>query len=120
MGPGSTCRHKNKHNMKFISAFFAADPRCYKNCTSFDDTNVSPITWDGKFYIPLVDKFKYIGSQLCRTCTYTLDVSSRIESAAKAFGALRKRLFMSNNVSATARRGVYVAIILSILLYGCE
>jgi hypothetical protein len=81
---------------------------------------MSPITWDGKFYIPVVDKFKYLGSQLCRTCTDTLDVNSRIESAAKAFGALRKCLFMSNNVSATAKRGVYIAIILSILLYGCE
>ena len=64
--------------------------------------------------------FKYLGSQLCRTCTDTLDVSSRMESAAKAFGALRKCLFASNNVSAAAKRVVYVSVILAILLYGCE
>ncbi len=73
--------------------FCVADPRCYKNRTSFDDADMSPITWDGMFYIPLVDKFKYLGSQLCRTCTDALDVSSRIESAAKKIGALRKCLF---------------------------
>ena len=62
-----------------------------------------------------------LGSQLCRTCTDTLDVSSRImESAAKAFGALPKCLFASNNVSAAAKRAVYVSVILAILLYGCE
>jgi len=49
-----------------------------------------------------------------------LDVSSRIESAAKAFGTLRKYLFASNSVLASAKRVVYVAVILSVLLYGYE
>ena len=70
--------------------------------------------------MPVVADFKYLGSQLCRTSTDTLDVSSRIESAAKAFGALRKCLFASNNISAAAKRAVYVSVILAILLYGCE
>ena len=43
-----------------------------------------------------------------------------MESAAKAFGALRKCLFASNNVSAAAKRAVYISVILAILLYGCE
>jgi hypothetical protein len=100
--------------------FCATDPRCYKNRTSFDDVDLSPFRWDGQFLIPVVDKFKYLGSQLYRTCTYALDVSSRIESAAKAFRTLRKCLFVSNSVSANAKRVVYVAMILSVLPYGCK
>ena len=100
--------------------FCAADPRCYKKRTTFDDEDLSPIRWEGGFHMPVVADFKYLGSQLCRTCTDTLDVSSRMESAAKAFGALRKCLFASNNVSAAAKRAVYVSVILAILLYGCE
>ena len=78
--------------------FCVVDPRCYKNRTSFDDVDLAPIRWDGKFLIPVVDKFKYLGSQLCKTCRDAVDVSSRIESAAKAFGFLRKCLFASNSV----------------------
>jgi len=100
--------------------FGVANPRCYKNRNSFDDGDLSPIRWDGEYLTPVVDKFKYLGSQLCKTCTNTLDVNSRIESAAKAFGTLRKCLFVSNSVSTDAKRVVYVAVILSVLLYGCE
>jgi hypothetical protein len=92
--------------------FCVADPICYSNRSSFDDTDLSPILWEGGFHIPIVIKFKYLGSQLCRTCTDTLlDVSSRIESAAKAFGALKKCLFSSNNIIATAKRIVYGTVI---------
>jgi hypothetical protein len=70
--------------------FCAADSRCYKDRTSFDGTNMSPFRWDGRFHIRVVAAFKYLGSHLWRTCTNAMNVRSRIESAAKAFGALRK------------------------------
>ena len=57
---------------------------------------------------------------MCKTCIDIMDVCSRIESASKTFGALRKCLFTSNNISVDAKRVVYVAVILSMLLYGCE
>ena len=113
---GSDTNPKSKSEVLFC----AADPRCYTNRTTFDGEDLSPIRWEGGFHMPVVADFKYLGSQLCRTSTDTLDVSSRIESAAKAFGALRKCLFASNNISAAAKRAVYVSVILAILLYGCE
>jgi len=56
----------------------AANPRCYKDRTSFDGTNLSLFRWDGRFHIPMVVAFKYLGSHLCKTCAYALDVGSRI------------------------------------------
>ena len=100
--------------------FCATNPRCYKDSIYFDGANLSPFRWDGRFHIPVVVAFKYLSNHMCKTCTYALDVRSRIESAAKAFGALRKCLFSSKNISAAANRVVYVTVILPILLYGCE
>jgi hypothetical protein len=94
--------------------FCAADPRCYTKRVSCDGVDLSPIKWDGLLSILVVAAFKYLGSHLCRTCTNTLDVSSRIQSGAKAFGALKKCLFSSNNISTVAKRVVYVTIVLSI------
>jgi hypothetical protein len=98
----------------------AADPRCYTDRVSFDGVDMSPIKWDGQFSIPVIDAFKYLGSHLCRTCTNTLDASSRLQSGAKAFGALKKCLISSNSISAVAKRVVHVTVVLSILLYVCE
>ena len=34
--------------------FCAADPRCYKKRTTFDDEDMSPIRWEGGFHMPVV------------------------------------------------------------------
>ena len=47
--------------------FCAADPRCYKP-GGLPPPDLSPIKWDGGFYMPVVDKFKYLGSYLARNC----------------------------------------------------
>ena len=100
--------------------FCAADPRCYKP-GGLPPPDLSPIKWDGGFYMPVVDKFKYLGSYLARNCLRdTCDIDSRIQAAGKAFGALRKCLFATASVSSKAKRAVYTTVILSILLYGCE
>ena len=100
----------NNRNPKSKSEMFfcATDPRCYTNRKTFDGDDLCPIQWEEGFRIPVVAEFKYLGSQLCRTSKNTLDVSSRIESATKAFGTLRKCMFTSNIFSAAAKRVVYV------------
>ena len=82
--------------------------------------HLSDIKLPGGCFMPVVDRFKYLGSYLNRDCSDGLDVDSRIESAGRAFGALRKCLFSSRDVSFAAKRAVYTSLILSILLYGCE
>ena len=47
-------------------------------------------------------------------------MEARITAAGKAFGALRKCLFSSSTITRAAKTAVYEALILSILLYGCE
>ena len=43
-----------------------------------------------------------------------------IAQASKAFGALRKSVFLDKNLSLCTKRKVYNACVLSVLLYGAE
>jgi len=74
---------------------------------------------NGRF-IPVISEFRYLGSYMTRDGTDTKDVRARINSAARAFGALSKCIFQSKHVKRDAKRAVYERLILSICLYGCE
>ena len=100
--------------------FCAAAPTSYNDPATYHGADLSDIKLPGGCFMPVVDRFKYLGSYLNRDCSNGLDVDSRIESAGRAFGALRKCLFSSLHVSFAAKRAVYTSLILSILLYGCE
>jgi hypothetical protein len=75
--------------------FCAKDPRCYTDPANYDGTDLSPIGWEGGFRIAVADIFKKIGSYLSRNYRDNFDVDSRISSAGKAFGSLRKCIFYS-------------------------
>ena len=49
-----------------------------------------------------------------------IDVQSRIDSAARAFGSLSKCIFRSQNIDRKAKSAIYESLVLSICLYGCE
>ena len=74
---------------------------------------------NGRF-VPVVTKFKYLGSYISSDGSDTIDVQSQIDSAARAFGALSKCIFRSQNIDRKAKSAIYESLILSICLYGCE
>ena len=48
------------------------------------------------------------------------DVECRVAKASKAFGALRKAVFLNRNLSLQTKRKVNQACVLSVLQYGAE
>ena len=70
--------------------------------------------------MPVITKFKYLGDYVSADGTDVHAVEAHITEAGKAFGALRKCLFMSTTATHAAKKAVYEALILSIFLYGCE
>ena len=48
------------------------------------------------------------------------DVNRRVVQASKAFGALRKAVFLDKNLRMATKRRIYNACVLSVLLYGAE
>ena len=100
--------------------FCAARPNVYDDPATFDGADLSHVRMPGGRYFPVVAKFKYLGSYVSRNGDDAVDVDSHIASASKAFGALRGCIFASTHINAAAKRAVYEALILNILLYGAE
>ena len=67
-----------------------------------------------------VDAFTYLGSTLTSNNTLDKEISSRIAKASSAFGRLRKRVWDDRGLKIETKCAVYIAVVLSDLLYGCE
>jgi hypothetical protein len=100
--------------------FCSAPPRMYQDAATYDGIDLSDVQMPGGRSMHIVDKFKYLGDYVARDCTDVCAVDARVADAGRAFGALRRCLFASHSVSFAAKKAVYEALILSILLYGCE
>ena len=70
--------------------------------------------------IEAVDEFPYLGSLIASSGRMDVDVDKRVAQASKAFGALRKAVFLDRNLSLSTKRRPYNACVLPVLLYGAE
>jgi hypothetical protein len=64
--------------------------------------------------------FCYLGSIFDDSLKDNKDINKRISKATAVFGALSKCVFRRKDVTSSTKRKVYEALVLSILLYGCE
>jgi len=106
--------------VKTLVLFCAAPPSTYQDPATFDGADLGDIKLPSGNVIPVVDRAKYLGGMLSRDGTDRVDVDARIAAATRAFGSLSTLVFKSASVSPAAKWGAYVALVLSILLYGCE
>ena len=104
--------------------FVAKPDQMYTDASTYDSANLSNIELGDELgagvFIPIVNKFRYLGSWLTRDCRDSIDVCERVDSASSAFGALRKSIFSSVKISLLAKRFVYNTLILPVLLYGSD
>lgn len=70
-------------------------------------------------FIHFCPEFKYLGSKIDTSLSDNIDVEARINSAWAAMAMLRP-FFRSPSVSRKAKRSVYLAIPVNLLLWGCE
>ena len=84
------------HQESKTEILFCARPLwSYPDKTTLDDTNMDDITLplpNGRF-IPVISEFRYLGSCVARDGTDSKDVRAKINTAARAFGALSKCIF---------------------------
>mmetsp|Transcript_64854 Transcript_64854/g.193832 ORF Transcript_64854/g.193832 Transcript_64854/m.193832 type:complete len:601 (-) Transcript_64854:243-2045(-) len=92
---------------KSETLFCAARAHMYADPATFDGADLSDVLIPGGRFMPIVSKFKYLGSCTLRSCNDAIDVDSRIESAGKAFGALRGCVFSSTHINVAAKHAVY-------------
>ena len=77
------------------------------------------VTADGGF-ISFVKKFRYLGSHIGQRLDSNVDIDERLSKASQTFGALRKHTFANRDVKPEIKARLYVALVLGVLLYGCE
>ena len=70
--------------------------------------------------VEAVDEFPYLGSLIEDSGRMDADVNRRVAQASRAFGALRKSVFLDKNLSLTTKQKIYNACALSVLLYDAE
>jgi hypothetical protein len=71
-------------------------------------------------FVSFSQQFKYLGSIIHQTLTSEADIDQRIRKATAAFGALREDFFNNKHANLKDKGRIYVALCLSILLYGSE
>ena len=73
---------------------FCARPlSTYQDPSTCDNTDMTDLILPNGRFVPVVTKFKYLGSYISSDGSDTIDVQSRIDYAARAFGALSKCIF---------------------------
>lgn len=84
-----------------------------------EERDLDPINLEGG-EVEFVDEFPYLGSIISSSGKMDADVERRVAQVSKAFGALRKAVFLDKNLKLTTKRKLYNACVLSVLLYGAE
>ena len=86
---------------------------------NLNESDMDPVQVEGGS-LEIVDRFTYLGAEICRDGEVSSEVTTRIAKAARAFGCLRKSVFCDETLSVATKRHVYRAAVLSVLLYGAE
>lgn len=76
------------------------------------------ITMNGQ-QLEVVDAFKYLGATLTKDGRSTTEIKTRLAIATSTMAKLNK-IWSSKNISFPTKITLYKALVLSILLYGCE
>ena len=83
------------------------------------EADPSPITLN-QATLPVTTNFTYLGSIISSDCSVDTEIINRIGKASASFGQLRERVYLNRDLSIKTKMSVYNAIVLAILLYGCE
>ena len=81
-----------------------------------EEGDQEPISLEGGS-IEAVNEFQYLGSLIATTGRMDSDVSRRLAQASKAFGALRKTVFMDKHLRLPIKKRIYDTCVLPVLLW---
>ena len=83
------------------------------------EVDLQPITLESG-EIETVSEFQYLGSLIASSGRMDAEIEQRVARASRAFGALRKAVFLDKNLKSSTKRKIYNACVLSVLMYGAE
>ena len=87
--------------------------------TAYSDADTSDLSVDGGT-VSFCLQFPYLGALVTWNLDDRAEIADRITKATKAFGALSGPVFRQQGIDRKAKKAAYTALVLNILLYGCE
>jgi hypothetical protein len=78
------------------------------------------IDLDNNKYFSFCNQFKYLGSIFTNNLNDSEDINRRIKQATAAFASLSDNILRNKKISKKLRKRTYEAIIINLLLWGCE
>ena len=87
---------------------------------SHNPSDTEDIFINGTSFISECSSFQYLGSIINNKLKANSDIDNRIKKAQKLFYALNKPVFRCRDLDISLRRRIYVALIVNLLLWGCE
>lgn len=85
--------------------------------TEHDTANIEI---DENHYFSFCDNFKYLGTNFTPDLNDSKDIKKRIDQAQRAYYALNQNVLRNNKIPITLRLRIYNAIVINLLLWGCE
>ena len=121
----------SEEEMQFIMDRFSASCTAFGLTISIKKTKVmftpppgtayiEPSIFVNGFKLEAVNTFVYLGSTMSRDGTLDAEITHRIEKASIAFGRLEERVWSDRDLKNETKIVVYVACVLSALLYAAE
>ena len=115
---------------KTEAMYFAKQRARYEDYSTFDGADRSVLVLDlitdptkpspGYRLVPFSARFCYLGSILDEKLDDLTDVNHRLQKACMMFGRFRKNIFVGNRLSRKSKKMMYLALVVSSALYGCE
>ena len=96
---------------KTVLLFVAKPKKSYTEPSTHDGTNLSPIILEEGRFIPVVNKFCYLGSIINHDLRESEEVENLTKKASQAFGALRRGVFTSKSTPFNVKKAVYTDLI---------
>ena len=103
-------KEKSKTEFMYVPGAGVSPSSSATNDIFIDDDN----------FISSCSTFKYLGSIYTPSMKNTPDIDNRIRKSQHLFFSLNKLVFRNKDIDIQIRKRVYVAIVVNILLWGCE
>jgi hypothetical protein len=109
------CGDHNKDEASKTEAMHVPKPG--KKSTPEETANIE---LDNNKYFSFCTKFKYLGSMFTNDLNDSEDINKRIKQSTAAFATLGPNVLCNKRISRKLRLHTYEAIIVNLLLWGCE
>jgi Reverse transcriptase (RNA-dependent DNA polymerase) len=109
------CDDRNNNEKSKTEVMHIPKPGTKSHPEAINDINI-----DNNKHFSFCNQFNYLGSIFTNNLNDSEDIDRRIKQATAAFASLSGNILRNNKISKKLRKRTYKAIVINLLLWGCE